>query len=149
MNNGTTGSCGRFPSLLDDWPSLISQFSGLAEPRALEKTKRQANYPVDAIEYEDKFVLLVDVPGISRENIDISLDDGTLTLTIERESKPLEDESAKYVYQTRPSGKSVRQFRLPDTASEDEVQASLSQGVLKVEIGKKPEKQPRVIEIKQ
>jgi HSP20 family protein len=102
--------------------------------------------PADVEEYADKFVLKLDVPGVDLAAIDITLDQGVLTIHGERnkEASAAEMERSRV---ERPYGRFHRRFTLPDTVDAASVRASGRNGVLEVAIPKHPKAQPRRIEV--
>ena len=102
---------------------------------------------VDIDEYPDRFVLYVDVPGVDPAAIDITLDNGVLTIRGERSVAANEENGGSHRRVERVRGGFHRRFTLPDTADADNVKASSNNGVLEVSIPKQPEVQPRRITV--
>jgi HSP20 family protein len=101
---------------------------------------------VDIMENENELVLTADLPGVKMDDIDIRLEDGTLTLTGSREMEKREDK-AGYHRLERSYGKFQRAFVLPDTLDADRVQANFNDGVLTVTLPKKETAKPRTIKV--
>lgn len=102
--------------------------------------------PADIEEYADRFVLKLDVPGVNLSSVDITLDQGVLSIGGQREKQAV----AKDVERSRverPHGRFHRRFTLPDTVDATSVRASGHNGVLEVVIPKQPKAQPRRIEV--
>lgn len=102
--------------------------------------------PADIEEYADRFVLKLDVPGVDVSAIDITLDQGLLSVSGER----VKDAASKDVERSRterPFGRFHRRFTLPDTVDAANVQASGRNGIVEVTIPKQPKAQPRRIQI--
>jgi HSP20 family protein len=102
--------------------------------------------PADIEEYSDRFVLKLDVPGVDLSAVDITLDQGLLSVSGER----IKDAAAKDVERSRterPFGRFHRRFTLPDTVDAANVQASGRNGIVEVTIPKQPKAQPRRIQI--
>ncbi|MFW5970307.1 MAG: Hsp20/alpha crystallin family protein [Halofilum sp. (in: g-proteobacteria)] len=101
---------------------------------------------VDIKEEKDRFVLHADLPGVNREDIDITMEGGVLSIRGERR---LEDvsEGGEYKRVERIHGNFYRRFALPDEADPEGINARCNQGVLEVVIPKKQSVQPRRIEI--
>ncbi|HEY4367383.1 MAG TPA: Hsp20/alpha crystallin family protein [Steroidobacteraceae bacterium] len=102
--------------------------------------------PADVAEYADRFVLQFDVPGVNVNAIDITLDQGVLTISGERarESSGTDAERSRV---ERPQGRFHRRFTLPDTVDAASVKATGRNGILEVTIPKQPKAQPRRIEV--
>lgn len=100
----------------------------------------------DVEEYKDRFVLKLDVPGVDVSAIDITLDQGVLSVSGER----ARDQLAKEVERSRserPHGRFHRRFTLPDTVDTAAVHATGRNGIVEVTIPKQPKSQPRRIQI--
>ena len=91
--------------------------------------------PVDLYETDEALVLEMVVPGLSAEEIDISLEGNKLA--IRGEHKPVEDQSVRrYYLQEIPHGSFVRSFTLPVEINADEVKAEFKNGVLRLTMPK-------------
>lgn len=134
-----------FPTLLwDDWP-LDKLLRPVSQPqRATAGIKMLA---ADVAEHADRYIITLDVPGIKNEDIELSMEANTLSIKIQR-AKPAEQENVKYLHRGRWNGSTVQTLGLPETVVSDEVEATLRDGVLTIEVMKQPEKQPRKIAIK-
>ena len=101
---------------------------------------------VDIIEEKDRFVLRADVPGVNAEDIDVSMDNGVLSISGERHAiAPADDTGVQRI--ERATGRFLRRFTLPDTANAENISAKNSNGILEVVIPKAPEIQARRIEV--
>jgi len=101
---------------------------------------------VDVKEEAGRFVIIADVPGVPPENIEVTMDDGVLTIKGERVCEP-RDEAQGYSRVERAAGGFYRRFSLPDTADAQAIAATSTHGVLEVSIPKKAAVQPRRIEV--
>lgn len=101
---------------------------------------------VDIQENENELLLTADVPGISLENIDISIEDGALTLSGERKFEN-EENKGGYHRIERSFGGFKRVFTLPDSVDAEKVSAAYNAGVLKVTLPKKEAAKPRTIKV--
>jgi HSP20 family protein len=102
--------------------------------------------PVDVYEDEKKVVLKLEVPGIEEKDLDVSVEKNTLTVKGERKFDSDEKEENFHRIERR-YGSFFRSFTLPSTVDTEQVQASYNAGVLKLELAKKPESQPKQIKI--
>lgn len=100
----------------------------------------------DIAEYKDRWVLKFDVPGVNASAIEITLENGVLTIRGERE-KEAGDGDAERRRVERPQGRFHRRFTLPDTVDTSNVRATGRNGILEVTIPKQPKAQPRRIEV--
>lgn len=98
---------------------------------------------VEAVEHPTEYVLTVELPGISRENIEISVVDGVLTLRgTKEEEKRSEDKERMFHLWEREYGKFERTFRFPLEVQDAKVTADFANGVLKVCVPKVKVEQP-------
>jgi HSP20 family protein len=98
----------------------------------------------DVRETADAFVLALDVPGVDPKAIEITVEDGVLTLSGARNG---ESEGDELLRRERASGRFVRRFSLPDTVNAEAVTAKSTHGVLTLTVPKRAEVQPRRIEL--
>lgn len=101
---------------------------------------------VDIHEEKDRFVVLADVPGVEPKDIDITAENGVLTVRGERRAEKRETENG-YERVERVSGAFLRRFTLPEGANTESIKAKQTNGVLEVTIPKTPAVQPRRISI--
>jgi HSP20 family protein len=101
---------------------------------------------VDIREEDSRFVLRADLPGVEPKDIEVTMEDGVLTLRGKRELEEREEREG-YRRVERVSGQFFRRFTLPDTANTEAISAKSQQGVLEVNIPKQPKVQPRRIAI--
>jgi len=101
---------------------------------------------VDIKEEEKRFVLYADLPGIDPKDIEVTMDQGVLTIKGER---PFAEEGDRTGYKRveRAYGAFYRRFSLPDTADADRIQATGKNGVLEISIPKHERVQPRKISV--
>lgn len=112
------------------------------EPRAA----RPWAPPVDILETENALVLKADLPGVDLNNIDIQIEQGTLTLKGERQfERP--SENGGYHRLERSYGEFSRYFSVPDTVDSDQVKAEYKNGVLTVTLPKKEVAKPKAIRV--
>jgi len=102
--------------------------------------------PVDLVEAEDHFVLKADLPGLAEGDVNIEVQDGTLTISGERAAEHEEREKGWYRIE-RSFGRFSRSLTLPDGVDPDRIAASFDHGVLEVRIPKPEQRKPRRIEI--
>lgn len=103
---------------------------------------------VDINEFDDKFQLFVDVPGVDPKDVDITLESGVLTITGERFAQAEKaEESIVSRRAERGTGRFYRRFILPETVDADKVKATDRHGVLEIMIPKQAKAQPRRIKV--
>jgi len=97
-------------------------------------------------ETKDSYVFKADMPGVKDSDLDISLTGNHLTITGKREAEKEEDVRNYYTYE-RTYGTFSRTFTLPQAADAENVHADLKEGVLTLLVPKKPELQPKRINL--
>lgn len=103
--------------------------------------------PVDLYKSGDHYVLLADLPGVDPGSVDVSVDNGTLTLTAERSARS--DEGVQWLTSERFSGRFRRQLTLGEGIDTEHISASYDNGVLSVTIPVAERARPRKVEIVQ
>jgi len=118
---------------------------GTSSNEEVEQQFERADWtPVaDVFEREGEFVIAMDVPGIDRKSLDISLDRDRLVIRGERK---LEEGHGKRT--ERPHGKFFRQFRLPNVVDQSAIGAECKNGELRISLPKRQEPRPNRVEIK-
>lgn len=102
---------------------------------------------VDITESDDAFVLHADIPGVKPDDIEVSMDNGVLTIKGERKAEE-KTEKENFRRVERQYGLFYRRFTLPETANADKIEAHSDHGVLKVTIPKQEVAQARRITVK-
>jgi len=100
---------------------------------------------LDLYESGDHFVAVVELPGMRKEDIDISLHDGTLTISGERKRESTNGETAQR--SERYVGTFRRSIALPTRVDATKVTASYQEGILKVTLPKDEEAKPKQIQV--
>lgn len=100
----------------------------------------------DVIDEQDKTLIRLDVPGVSREDIQIDVQEGVLSVSGER-IKERSEESGSYRRLERFNGSFSRSYRLADGVDPQSIGASLSDGVLELSIPKPEKAKPVTIEV--
>ena len=103
-------------------------------------------YPVDVREDADHLYVEADLPGFRKEDVQITVEDQTLTLIAERKVDPeAAVKAGEYLLNERRQARFERTFKLPLNVSDQDVTASLEHGVLTVTLAKREESKPRKI----
>ena len=138
-----------------NWSDLMAPWKmGDFDPFAKSDFSMRMSSPfgklsVDFTEGDDQYELTADLPGMDKNDIEVTLSGGMLT--IRGEKKEEKDETAKgYFLQERQFGSFLRSFPIPENADPFKVNASFSKGVLKIQIPKlaAAKKDQRKIDIK-
>jgi HSP20 family protein len=103
--------------------------------------------PLDIFETPEKFVVTVELPGVSPESVDLSVEDSTLTIRGERDFYRDVPEEAFHRVERR-YGPFARSLSLPQTADPERIEASFDRGVLTIEVPKAELAKPKKIAIK-
>jgi len=101
---------------------------------------------VDVKEETDRFVILADLPGVDPKEIEVSMENGVLSLRGERKFDKEEDRDGFHRVE-RVRGTFYRRFSLPDTADSEHIEARGKDGVLEIVIPKQKKVQPRKITV--
>jgi HSP20 family protein len=102
---------------------------------------------VDIKEEENRFVIFADLPGVNPKDIEITMENGTLTLKGERKEDKEEDRDGFHRVE-RVRGTFYRRFTLPDTADAERIEAKGRDGVLEIVLPKHEKVQPKKISVK-
>jgi HSP20 family protein len=101
---------------------------------------------VDIFEKDDALVLHAELPGIEKSDLDVRVEDGTLTLEGERKRESAGEDGNVY-RRERYYGRFVRSFKLPTTVDASKIAATYKDGVLEVRLPKVEAAKPRKVEI--
>ncbi len=133
-----------FTTLQDRMNRLFQQSYG--DGREENLTTSTFAPPVDVYEDEHNVTLKIEVPGIDEKDLDIRVENNTLTVHGERNFEK-EEKEENYRRVERQYGSFTRSFTLPNTVNADEVKADYEKGVLKISLPKKPEAKPKQIKV--
>jgi len=101
---------------------------------------------VDIHEFPDRFVVMADLPGVEAKDIDITADNGILTLRGRRQFERRENQQG-FERLERVSGAFLRRFTLPDNVQSEQIKARHNNGVLEVTIPKAAAPEPRRVSV--
>jgi HSP20 family protein len=102
--------------------------------------------PVDVYEDEHNVTLKIEVPGIDEKDIDVRIENNTLTVHGERKFEK-EEKEENYRRVERQYGSFTRTFTLPSTIETESASANYDKGVLKIKLAKKAEAKPKQIKV--
>ncbi|MEO0558222.1 MAG: Hsp20/alpha crystallin family protein [Bacteroidota bacterium] len=100
----------------------------------------------DIVETHDAYELMLDLPGLSRDALDVQFDDGTLKISGERSVKDAHRDG-RFHRVERSYGRFFRSFTLGNDVDPDAIEASLDDGVLHIRVPKTEAKKPRHVDI--
>ncbi|GIU74482.1 MAG: heat-shock protein Hsp20 [Bryobacteraceae bacterium] len=127
--------------------SPLALFEDMVNRFFSEPVSARPWYPaVDIAENENEIVLTADIPGVKMEDIELKIENGTLTISGSREFKKEEKEGGYHRIE-RSYGSFHRAFTLPDTVDTDKIEATYEDGVLKVVLPKKEVAKPKTVKI--
>jgi HSP20 family protein len=117
-------------------------------PESPEEALTTANFapPVDVYEDEHNITLKIEVSGIDEKDINVSIENNTLTVRGERRFEKDEKEENFHRVE-RMYGSFTRSFTMPNTVDPEEVSAHYEKGVLKIRLAKKAEAKPKLIKV--
>jgi HSP20 family protein len=123
-------------------------FRGMYSPEGPEEALTTTSFapPVDIYEDEHNITVKMEVPGIDEKDIDVRIDNNTLTVHGERKIEK-EEKEENFRRVERQYGSFTRSFTLPDTVDTGQVHANYDKGVLKISLAKKSEAKPKQIKV--
>lgn len=127
-------------------PFDIEDFAGFMNRLFTEPANRSWAPAVDISETENDVVLKADVPGVKLDDLDIRLENGTLTVKGERKFEKEEKDKGFHRIE-RGYGAFSRAFTLPETLDAEKVKADYKDGVLTITIAKKEIAKPRQVKV--
>jgi len=139
------------------WPTVFDPFKELQDIERRIGAVLNTNRPVQKVESftpavnekvdENGYYLEIDLPGVAKENIEISVNDGILTISGERKLNKKE-EKENYTRIESFFGRFERSFKLPADADSDNIEAKYENGVLTLYIPRRKKSEGKKIEIK-
>ena len=133
-----------FSTLQDRMNRLFRETQGNTQDDSL--TSSNFAPAVDVYEDEHNVTLKIEVPGINEKDIDVRIENNTLTVHGERKIEK-EEKEENYRRVERQYGSFTRTFNLPPTVDAEKVQADYDKGVLKITLPKKAEAKPKQIKV--
>lgn len=131
--------------------TLSSLFDDLFGGNAFESVNRQlscGNWPnVDIEESEATYTIKADLPGMEKNDVAITVENGSLKIEGEKKTEQ-KREKGRYYHLERSYGKFSRSFALPEGVDAELITASMNHGVLELTIPKTEKAKPRSIEVK-
>lgn len=124
--------------------ALFSRFAG---PTTAASPWRGVFPAVNLYETADAYIVTAELPGVSSDDIHVSLEGTTVTLEGERKIDHATAQAASIHRQERQAGSFKRAFQLPAAIEADKVEATHRNGILTLRLPKTPEHQPRQIAV--
>lgn len=134
-----------FEAAQREFDSMLGRFLG---GRETDGGRGLAPYCVDVREDADHIYVDAELPGFVKEDIDVTLENQTLTITAQRsQEKQEQGKQGEYLLKERRYNQFARSFTLPPTVDERTVDAKLHDGLLTITLNKKEETKPRKIQV--
>ena len=131
----------------DEFPAGLRLFQDTVNRLFSDQTTTRPWAPsVDIFETDNELVLKADIPGVDQKDIDIQLENGTLSLKGERKFER-DQKNKGFHRQERSYGSFVRYFTVPETIDSENVKADFQAGVLTVTLPKKEIAKPKAIKV--
>jgi HSP20 family protein len=102
---------------------------------------------MDVIEHTDEFVVRTDLPGVKKDDIQVTVENGVLTISAEMKSGQEEKKDGRVIRQERRLGKYVRSLRLGSQVNAGALKATYKDGVLELTLPKAEEVKPKKISV--
>ena len=125
-------------------PSGPPQRNGDGEREVTRAQEHHVPPPVDIYETRDGLILLADLPGVSKENLEVHVDDETLTIQAKAQHKV----PGQPIYREYELSNFFRQFEVGDQIDAEDIKAELKYGVLKLELPIAQSAKPKKVEVK-
>jgi HSP20 family protein len=139
------------PSPRHSLPNLFDEFRREFDPAfrspSVFQGTRGVYPPVNLFESEDGYVLTAELPGVAPEDVDVSIEGSTVTLSGERKIEYAAGDGTAVHRRERQSGTFRRGFELPTEIDVESAKATHKNGVLKLVLPKSPASKPRQIAI--
>ncbi len=104
---------------------------------------------IDVHENDTEYLMEVELPGLGEKDIEVKIENGTLTISSKKEESREEKDNEKgYMRKERREFSFCRSFSLPENTDTDKISATFKNGLLNVSIPKAPETKPKMIEVK-
>jgi HSP20 family protein len=134
----------------NQWSTLLNEIDRVFDSSRGSLFRTPASFgswspALDLYQDKDQFTVVTDLPGLKKEEIEISLHDGVLTISGERKQEP--KEGSKGYRTERFYGRFQRTVTLPASVDAEKVSAKYQDGILKVVLPKAEEAKPRQIEV--
>jgi HSP20 family protein len=106
------------------------------------------SFPIDVIETDNEYLVRASVAGFDPEQLEITFESNTLTIKGEIKEENKDEQQGRYHIRERYAGTFYRSVSLPGMIDQNQISAETDNGVLTIHLPKKPEAQPKRIEVK-
>jgi HSP20 family protein len=126
----------------------INRLFDVGYPESTGLFDRRVSPTIDVIDTGEEVKVYCDIPGVSKDDIDLSIASNVLTIKGEKKEQSEKKKSEKQNYRDETwSGRFQRTISLPETVDPQNVEATMKNGVLTVTLSKKEEVKPRQIQV--
>ena len=143
VNRGVSGD--PYEAVQREFDTMLGRLFGPGQ--AGDGGQRLAPYAVDVREDADHFYVEAELPGFKKDEVDITLENQTLTISAEHKPAPTEEKKGDWLLNERRYARFLRSFTLPPTVDDQKVDAKLHDGVLRITLNKREETKPRKIQV--
>ena len=120
-------------SFFDDFENMFSK--AIMKPLEINDGTHFLTPSINVNETDDNYSIFIDLPGVEKKDIEVSMNDGQVVVLAERKSN-IKTKSDKYAWQESMAGKYQRTIELPGVINEDNIKAKYNNGVLNLIIPK-------------
>lgn len=133
--------------LFGDFDDVVNQM--FRSPAYREGDRDRSLAPaIDVTENDHSYVVRAELPGVKKDDLDVTINDGVLTINAETRYEHDEKEKGRVIRQERRYGKYVRSMRLGGDVDESKVSADYTDGILTLTLPKSEEVKPKKIDVK-
>ena len=133
--------------LFGDFDEFVNQVFRAPVTRG-DNGERAIMPAIDVSETDNSYIVRAELPGVKKEDLDVTINDGVLTINAETRYEHSEQEKGRVIRQERRYGKYVRSMRLGGEVDESKVTADYTDGILTLTLPKSEEVKPKKIEVK-
>ncbi|MEK9784958.1 MAG: Hsp20 family protein [Gammaproteobacteria bacterium] len=130
---------GDFDDLMGNW---------FRSPAVVRREEAARTPAIDVSETEGAYLVKAELPGVARDGLNVTINDGVLTINAERKEEKKDEKDGRLIRQERYYGKFVRSLRLGSDIDEARIDARYEDGVLHLTLPKTAEIKPRKVDIK-
>ena len=137
------------PLGLDVFNDFDNIVNGFFRPHRLVSKHGENTLPlaIDVVEKETSYEIHAELPGINKDDLNVTLEDGVLTIAAETSTENVEEKDGKVLRRERRYGKFSRSLKVGKDVDENNIQANYKDGILKLILAKAEQIQPKKITI--
>ena len=125
-----------------------SQFPDVVKSVGVKPYGNTAYPKVNVYEYNDKVGIVAEIPGLNKKQLDVSVEDGMLTISGDKHGSLIEEQGAKVIRKELKQSSFKRSFELGELLDRDNISANFKDGILSVSIPKIEPEQPKKHSVK-